>query len=122
LNEIDKTTKDQDVECQPEEETDLDKAAGEASSDRATVEQEIDVVDANFSRLEIECIEKAEPYAERYGVARPSPVSAPAHHGCRAGGVHQLTIYHGCSADRATAIHSTFDLVSIAAVVRLKAL
>ena len=65
LNEIDKPTEDQDVKYEPKEATDLDEATGQASSDCATVVQEIGAVNAYFSQLEYECIEKPEPYAEK---------------------------------------------------------
>ena len=65
LNEIDKTTEDQDVKYEPKEATDLDEATGEAATDRPTVELDIVAVNAYFPQLKCECIEKAEPYAEK---------------------------------------------------------
>merc|ERR1719401_2377443 len=43
-NEIEKTTKEQDVKYKTKESKDLDKAVGELSTDRATVQEELDAV------------------------------------------------------------------------------
>merc|ERR1719168_523141 len=61
-NEIEKTTKEQDVKYKIKESADLDKAVGEMSSDRATVQTELDAVLEYLEKLEAMCVEKAEPY------------------------------------------------------------
>jgi len=66
-NEIEKTTKQQDVKYKTQEATDLDKAISEASSDREGVHTELAAVMEYLSELEKECIEKAETYEERKG-------------------------------------------------------
>jgi chromosome segregation ATPase len=63
-NEIDKANKDQDVKYKTKESKDLDKAVAEDSSDRATVQTELDAVSEYLSKLHKECDEVAEPYAE----------------------------------------------------------
>jgi len=64
-NEIEKTTKEQDVKYKSKESTDLDKEVAEATSDRDAVNAELDAVLKYLSSLEAQCIEKAETYAER---------------------------------------------------------
>merc|ERR1719437_254008 len=51
-NEIEKTTKEQDVKYKTKESKDLDKAVGELSSDRATVQAELDAVLEYLKQLE----------------------------------------------------------------------
>merc|ERR1719401_439013 len=55
-NEIEKTTKDQDVKYKNAEASDLDKAISEASSDRAGVQTELDAVNEYLSSLAAQCI------------------------------------------------------------------
>merc|ERR1712226_510397 len=55
-NEIEKTTKDQDVKYKKKEATDLDKAIAEASSDRAGVQTELDAVNEYLKSLAAQCI------------------------------------------------------------------
>merc|ERR1719464_1211609 len=64
-NEIEKTTKDQDVAYKTKESTGLDKAVAEMSSDRKGVQTELDAVSEYLSSLHKECDEVAEAYAER---------------------------------------------------------
>merc|ERR1711870_128777 len=64
-NEIEKTTKDQDVAYKTKEATGLDKAVAEAKSDRSGVQTELDAVNEYLATLEKECVAKAETYAER---------------------------------------------------------
>merc|ERR1719322_1566423 len=64
-NEIEKTTKDQDVAYKSKEATGLDKAVAELSSDRKGVQTELDAVNEYLSSLHKECDEVAETYAER---------------------------------------------------------
>merc|ERR1712242_20878 len=64
-NEIEKTTKDQDVAYKTKEAKGLDKAVAEASSDRSGVQTELDAVEEYLTTLKKECIAEAETYAER---------------------------------------------------------
>merc|ERR1719464_1264841 len=64
-NEIEKTTKDQDVAYKTKEATGLDKMVAEASSDRSGVQTELDAVNEYLSTLTKECVAEAETYAER---------------------------------------------------------
>merc|ERR1719373_853068 len=64
-NEIDKTTKEQDVKYKTKESKDLDTAVAELSSDLATVQEELDAVLEYLAKLEDQCVAKAEPYEER---------------------------------------------------------
>merc|ERR1719401_1483134 len=50
-NEIEKTTKDQDVKYKLKESSDLDKAAAEMTSDRSTVQAELNAVLEYWSKL-----------------------------------------------------------------------
>merc|ERR1712066_313549 len=64
-NEIEKTTKEQDVKYKSKESTDLDKSVAELTSDRAGVQTELDAVLEYLDKLKAICIAKAEPYSER---------------------------------------------------------
>jgi len=64
-NEIEKTTKDQDVKYKTKESKDLDKTSAELSSDRSTVQEELDAVNTYLSKLENRCVAKAETYQQR---------------------------------------------------------
>merc|ERR1712238_229347 len=64
-NEIEKTAKEQDVKYKTNESKELDKSAAELSSDRTGVNAELDAVMDYLSRIEGECIAKAETYAAR---------------------------------------------------------
>jgi len=64
-NEIEKTAKEQDAKYKQKESNDLDKTSGELSADRSSVQAELDAVLEYLSKIESECIEKAETYATR---------------------------------------------------------
>jgi len=64
-NEIEKASKNQDVKYKTAESTSLDKAVAETTSDRSSVQAELDAVQEYLRKLEEQCIAKAEPYAER---------------------------------------------------------
>merc|ERR1719433_2145483 len=64
-NEIEKTTKEQDVKYKSQEKSGLEKATAEASSDRSGVQAELDAVNEYMASLKKQCVEKAETYAER---------------------------------------------------------
>jgi chromosome segregation ATPase len=65
MNEVEKTSKEQDVKYKSEESTSLDKAVSEATSDKNGVQAELDAVLEYIGKLNEMCIEKAEPYGER---------------------------------------------------------
>jgi hypothetical protein len=64
-NEIATTMKTKDVEYKVKEYTGLDKAVSEASSDRASVQAELDALNEYLDKLKEMCIAKAEPYEEK---------------------------------------------------------
>merc|ERR1712087_716548 len=64
-NEIEKTTKDQDVKYKISESKDLDKTSSELSADRSGVEAELDAVQEYLTKIEGRCVAKAESYASR---------------------------------------------------------
>jgi len=64
-NEIEKTTKDQSVKYKTKESKNLDVTVAELSSDRSTVQTELDATLSYLSRIEEQCIAKAETYATR---------------------------------------------------------
>jgi len=64
-NEIATTMKTKDVEYKVKEHTGLDKAVSEASSDRASVQAELDALNEYLDKLKEMCIAKAEPYEEK---------------------------------------------------------
>merc|ERR1719336_1816322 len=64
-NEIEKNAAEQDVNYKSKESNDLDKTSGELSADRSSVQAELDAVTEYLSKIESECIEKAETYANR---------------------------------------------------------
>jgi hypothetical protein len=64
-NEIEKTTKDQDVAYKTKESKHLDKETSELSSDRRTVQAELDATNKLLTQLDTQCIDKAETYAEQ---------------------------------------------------------
>merc|ERR1711957_1038715 len=63
-NEIEKTTKDQDVKYKTKESKHLDKFSGELNSDRTTVQAELDETNELLAKLEERCVAKAETYEE----------------------------------------------------------
>jgi len=64
-NEIDRTTKDQSVKYKTQESKALDKTSAELTSDRSGVQAELDAVAEYLSKIESECIAKAESYADK---------------------------------------------------------
>merc|ERR1712242_70495 len=64
-NEIEKTAKDQDVKFKVKESKGLDKTSAELTSDRTGVQAELDAVSEYLSKIEGECIAKAETYEAR---------------------------------------------------------
>merc|ERR1719150_279140 len=64
-NEIEKTTKVQDVKYKTKESKDLDKTSAELSGDRSEVQAELAAVQEYLTGIEGQCIEKAETYASR---------------------------------------------------------
>merc|ERR1719395_427904 len=64
-NEIEKTTKSQDVKYKTKEAASLDKTVSELSSDRDSVQSELDAVNEYLESLEKKCTYKVESYEER---------------------------------------------------------
>merc|ERR1719454_2455935 len=64
-NELETTTKTQDVKYKTKEAKDLDKAVAETTSDRSGVQEELDAVNKYLDELHEMCDEKVESYAER---------------------------------------------------------
>jgi len=64
-NEIEKTTKVQDVQYKVKESKRLDEDANELTSDRTTVQTELDATNEALSKLEDQCVAKAETYEQR---------------------------------------------------------
>merc|ERR1719162_84606 len=64
-NEIEKTTKQQDVKYKTKESKELDKSSAELASDRTGVKEELDAVLEDLAKIEEECIAKAETYGAR---------------------------------------------------------
>ena len=64
-NEIEKTTKNQDVKYKTKESNGLDKSNAELSSDKGNVATELAAVNEYLSKIEEECIAKPETYADR---------------------------------------------------------
>merc|ERR1712241_466624 len=60
-NEIEKTTKEQDIKYKSEEASGLEKATAEATSDRTGVQEELDAVLEYLKGIEDRCIAKPEP-------------------------------------------------------------
>merc|ERR1739838_935949 len=64
-NEIEKTTKEQDIKYKGEEAAGLEKATAEAVSDKSGVQEELDAVLEYLKGIEDRCIAKPETYEER---------------------------------------------------------
>jgi len=64
-NSIEKTSKEKDVEHKTGESAYLDKESASLSTDRATVQAELDAVLEYLSKIKAECTEVAETYAHR---------------------------------------------------------
>merc|ERR1719359_118804 len=64
-NDISKATKEQSVKYKTKEFKGLDKAVAEATSDRSTVQNELDAVNSYLGQLDSMCVAKPEAYSER---------------------------------------------------------
>merc|ERR1719270_1379798 len=64
-NEIERTAKEQSVKYKVKESKQLDKSSAENAADRTGVQAELDAVLEYLGKIEEQCIEKAETYAER---------------------------------------------------------
>merc|ERR1719498_2247639 len=64
-NEIAKTTKEQDVKYKTKEAKSLDKAVAEYTGDREGLQTELDAFLDYWSKIQEQCVAKAEPYEER---------------------------------------------------------
>merc|ERR1719223_1521805 len=64
-NKIEKATKQKDVEYKSKEAVSLDKAASEASSDRANVQTQLNAVMEYLQKLDDKCVAKPESYKEK---------------------------------------------------------
>merc|ERR1719253_788698 len=64
-DEIDRTTKGQDVKYKTKEAAGLDKAVSDLSTDLSSVTDELTAVVSALDKLKEMCVAKAEPYAER---------------------------------------------------------
>merc|ERR1719215_2027683 len=64
-NDVAKRVKEQDVKFKTKSAKSLDKAAAESSSDRDSVQTELDAINEYFSKIKEVCVAKAEPYEER---------------------------------------------------------
>merc|ERR1719453_425487 len=63
-NEMTKTTKSQDVKYKTKEAKGLDETVTETSSDRSTVQEELDAVMEYYAKIKDECIAKVPTYEE----------------------------------------------------------
>merc|ERR1719497_112563 len=64
-NEIERTTKTQDVTYKTKESKRLDGDVADLTADRSTVQVELDATNEALAKLEDQCIAKAETYAQR---------------------------------------------------------
>merc|ERR1740121_1940598 len=64
-NQIEKAAKEKDVKYKVQESKNLDKSSGELTADRTGVQAELDAVEEYLSKIESECIAKAETYETR---------------------------------------------------------
>merc|ERR1712029_282725 len=64
-NEIERTAKEQSVKYKLKESKQLDETTSENTADRSTVQAELDAVLEYLSKIEEQCIAKAETYSER---------------------------------------------------------
>merc|ERR1719476_1194270 len=64
-NQIDRTAKEQSAKYKNQESKSLDKSSAELTSDRNGVQAELDAVSEYLSKIEEECVEKAEAYSVR---------------------------------------------------------
>merc|ERR1712113_236152 len=64
-NEIERTSKEQDVSYKAKESKQLDKTTSENTADRSSVQAELDAIMEYLSKIQEQCIAKAEAYSER---------------------------------------------------------
>merc|ERR1712217_655624 len=64
-NEIDRSTKEQDVKYKTKESKELDKSTAESTADRTGVQAELDAILEYLAKIEEQCIAKPEAYSER---------------------------------------------------------
>jgi len=64
-SDIERATKTKDVEHKTKESSYLDKESASLSTDRSTVQEELDAVLEYLTKIESECVAKAETYEER---------------------------------------------------------
>jgi len=64
-NKIEQATKEKDVEYKSKEAVSLEKAASEASSDRANIQTQLDAVVEYLQKLDDQCVAKPESYEEK---------------------------------------------------------
>jgi chromosome segregation ATPase len=64
-NKIEQAAKEKDVEYKSKEAVSLDKAASEASSDRANIQTQLDAVVEYLQKLDDQCVAKPESYEEK---------------------------------------------------------
>merc|ERR1719343_1103383 len=64
-NEIERTSKEQSVKYKVREAKQLDKTTSENAADRLAVQAELDAIMEYLSKIEEQCIAKAETYSER---------------------------------------------------------
>lgn len=64
-NQLEKASKDKDVEYKNKEAADLDKSAADAKGDLASAEQELSAVEEYFEKLKEQCVAKPEAYEDR---------------------------------------------------------
>merc|ERR1712127_603933 len=64
-NQIEKTTKEQDVKYKEREAKQLDKTTSENTADRSGVQAELSAILEYLAKIEEQCIAKPEAYSER---------------------------------------------------------
>merc|ERR1719487_1820233 len=64
-NEVEKTTKEQDVKYKTKEFKGLDKAVSDLSGDLSGAQEELDAILEYDAKIKEECVAKPEPYEER---------------------------------------------------------
>merc|ERR1719181_2563317 len=64
-NDLEKTTKTQDAKYKTKEAKGLDESVAETSSDKTSVQTELDAVNEYFEKIKAKCVAKVEPYEEK---------------------------------------------------------
>merc|ERR1719316_1986150 len=64
-NDMEKTTKTQDAKYKSKEAKGLDESVAETSSDRTSVQTELDAVNEYFEKIKAKCVVKPEPYKSK---------------------------------------------------------